>query len=401
MKKSLVKKILSIVLCLCLIVPYGAMNSSLTNIFADAKSDLEDAQNALDKAEQERKKTQQEIAALKNKSNSTEAYLEALDEQLAEVDDQLYQLGIQITKLESDIEDTKAELKKAEDESERQYEMMKLRIKFMYEHNDESYLALLLSSGSISEMLNRAEYISKISDYDRKMLEEYQKAVEYVKTVKAQLETELADLEGKKETVELTKASIEVLKDEKDKELAAFNAELARLGKLESQQLEEEARKEAFVKQMEEQVKKEEEANGGGGTAPSGPMLWPTISRRITSRYGATNNRPYPHQGVDIGAVKPGVWGDPIYAAQSGTVTVASYDQGGGYWIWIYHGNGMYTVYMHCSKFYVKVGDKVNKGDTIALMGSTGNSTGAHLHFAVRINGSYVNPGPYLGVKVD
>ena len=125
--------------------------------------------------------------------------------------------------------------------------------------------------------------------------------------------------------------------------------------------------------------------------------MWPTVSRRITSDYGDTEDRSSGHKGIDIGATTPGVSGDAIYAAASGTVTLATYSSSAGNWIWIYHGNGLYTVYMHCSALLVSVGDTVSQGQTIARMGSTGNSTGAHLHFGVRLNGSYVNPWNYFG----
>jgi murein DD-endopeptidase MepM/ murein hydrolase activator NlpD len=124
--------------------------------------------------------------------------------------------------------------------------------------------------------------------------------------------------------------------------------------------------------------------------------MWPTTSTRITSDYGDTSDRSSAHKGVDIGAVKIGVWGDPIYAADSGQVTIATFSATAGNWIWIYHGNGLYTVYMHCSSLKVSVGDTVTKGQVIATMGSTGNSSGAHLHFGVRLNGAYVNPWNYV-----
>ena len=125
-------------------------------------------------------------------------------------------------------------------------------------------------------------------------------------------------------------------------------------------------------------------------------FIWPTISKRITSNFGDTENRTSPHRGLDIGAVKPGVSGDPIYAAASGTVTIATYSDSAGNYITINHGNGMSTVYMHCTVLKVSVGQQVTQGQTIGLMGTTGNSTGVHLHFAVIKGGQYVNPRLYL-----
>lgn len=406
MKKTLILRLISLVLLLCLVVSYGAeLGGATIQALGDTKTDLENEKNKAEKTNEELEKTKKDIENLKNKAANSQQYMAELDKKIADVDGKLYELGKQIAQQQADIETTKEELAAAEAECASQWEMMKLRIKFMYEHNEEGYIALMLSSESLGEMLNRAEYISKISAYDRKMLTEYQKTVEHVAQVKSQLEAELAKLEEDKTSHEVTKTSLEVIQKEKEKEYEEYQAQLASLGKLEANLKAEKERQEKLIREMEEKIR-QEEANKGNGNGPAiseGSMLWPTVSRRITSRYGyrkdpATGVAKM-HNGVDIGAVKPGVWGDPIYAAESGTVTIASYDAVGGNWVWIYHGNGMYTVYMHCSKQLVKVGDKVKKGDTIALMGSTGYSTGAHLHFAVRLNGAYVNPEPYIGIK--
>ena len=118
------------------------------------------------------------------------------------------------------------------------------------------------------------------------------------------------------------------------------------------------------------------------------------VSGRISSRYGANESiRNHTHKGLDIAASN----GTPIVAAADGVVTYASYNSGGyGNLVKISHGNGVETYYGHCSKLYVKVGQTVQAGDSIAAVGSTGNSTGNHLHFEIRLNGTQVNPQNYL-----
>ena len=138
-------------------------------------------------------------------------------------------------------------------------------------------------------------------------------------------------------------------------------------------------------------------SNGGNSSTPSSSgFIWPTVSKRITSPFGDTEDRSSPHKGLDIGAVSVGVAGDPIYAPASGTVIIAKYSATAGNYITIDHGNGFSTVYMHCSALKVSVGDTVTQGQTIGLMGTTGNSNGVHLHFAMIKNGTYVNPQSYL-----
>jgi murein DD-endopeptidase MepM/ murein hydrolase activator NlpD len=133
-----------------------------------------------------------------------------------------------------------------------------------------------------------------------------------------------------------------------------------------------------------------------GTTVSNSGFIWPTTSKRITSPFGDTEDRSSPHKGMDIGAVKAGVSGDPIYAAASGTVLIAKFSSSAGNYITIDHGNGLSTVYMHCSTLYVSAGQTVTQGQTIALMGATGSAQGVHLHFAVIKGGQYVNPSNYL-----
>lgn len=406
MKKSIRIRLLSAFLCLIMLVPYAVMfTSSAVQVYGDTASELESAKDKKEDINQQIKDTEKKLEELKKQTDDLGKYLAKLDEQMAELDFQLYNMNIQIEDLTKQIGQAEADLAVAEEDADYQYEMMKLRIKFMYEHNEEGYLALMLSAESIGDMLNKAEYISKISSYDRNMLEEYKNTITYIAEAKAKLEADYVVLENNKHELEVNKAALETMQKEKEVELANYNKQIAQQNDIQDHLHADLSHLEDQIVAMEEKIKREEEEakkNQNASTQPlpsTGVFLWPTISRRITSRYGATANRPYPHQGVDIGAVKPGVWGDPIYAADGGVVTLAAYDSGAGNWIWIHHGNGLYTVYMHCSKFLVSVGDVVKKGDTIALMGSTGNSTGAHLHFAVRVDGQYVNPEPYIGIK--
>lgn len=145
------------------------------------------------------------------------------------------------------------------------------------------------------------------------------------------------------------------------------------------------------------------EANGGSASKPEEPSAitfqWPIpASSRITSPFG-NRKAPLPgmsdfHKGVDVGAKT----GTKIYAAAAGTVVISQYNYSAGNYIMISHGDGIYTVYMHCSKLLVEVGDKVEQGDNIGLVGSTGYSTAPHLHFGVRVNGEYKDPLNYVSV---
>ncbi len=408
MKRTIFKRMLALLLCVTVLVPMmvlptnNRIGGGLQIAYGVTNEEIQAEKDKQAAIEAAKKKAQQEIKDLESKKANTEAYMKTLDEKLSNLDLEIYNLGIDIKNKETKIEETKVELAEAEKIKEHQYEMMKLRIKFMYENNEQTYLAMFLESQSLADMLNKVEYISKLSEYDRNMLEEFKATIAKVASVQAQLEAELKDLNNTLVASEAKREAHNVIRAEKEKELAAYNTQLAQLEEKETglEQLSKETL--ALIAKMEEEMRKQEAENNkndsGTITNPyESGFIWPTISKRITSRYGWRKSGF--HSGVDIGASRAGVWGDPIYAAQSGKVTLAAWDNGAGNWIWIYHGNGMYTVYMHMSKFLVGVGDEVKQGQTIGLMGSTGNSTGAHLHFSVRINGQYVNPEPYIGIK--
>lgn len=341
----------------------------------------------------------------KASAQDTKEYMAILDAQMSELNGSLYELQIKMEDLNTQIDETTQNLEAAQEDAASQYEMMKLRIKFMYEHNEESYLALILTSESMGEMLNRAEYVTKISSYDRDMLTKYEETIKYIAEAKQQLEDDYTELADTQSQLESQRDELAQMQAEKESELANYNSLIAS-SKAQETELSSDisgltSEIERIERELEEQNRNNNNNNGGnsGGSTdiPStGVFLWPTDSRRITSDYGDTDGRNNPHIGIDIGATKPGVWGDPIYAADGGRVVRAEYNWSAGNWLWIDHGNGLYSIYMHCSKFLVPVGQTVNRGDTIALMGSTGESTGAHLHFSVRYGGTYVNPWGYL-----
>ncbi|MBQ5916060.1 MAG: M23 family metallopeptidase, partial [Lachnospiraceae bacterium] len=157
---------------------------------------------------------------------------------------------------------------------------------------------------------------------------------------------------------------------------------------------------EAEIKRQEEAAKKKAEASGQTYKTQSiGDIkfIWPCPSSgRITSKFGArtspTKGASSNHQGIDIGAPT----GNNIVAAAGGTVVVSTYSYSAGNYVMLNHGGGVYTVYMHASKLLCKVGDTVKQGQVIAKVGSTGYSTGPHLHFGIRVNGTYVNPSKYV-----
>lgn len=393
MRRLYMCKIPAVLLCFVLMISSNVLVlNGVTEVFGITQDEINSAKSDAEKIQKQLENVRSQISDLKAQANTTKEYINKFDGAISTLDTQLYALSDNITQIEDNIESTQASLEAAKEDVDNQYEMMKLRIQFMYEHNTESYLAMMLQSESVGDLLNKAEYISKISAYDRDMMIRYQETVAYVEQTKQDLEDEYALLQDQKTELDNQKAEYQQLAAQREAEMTKLTSQLGQASSLEKQLTTDLSQLEDQVKKMEEQMK----AQGNPKVTGTGKFQWPTPSTRITSNYGDKEDRNKPHQGIDIGAQKIGVWGDPIYAADSGQVTIATFSSSAGNWIWIYHGDGLYTVYMHCSALMVNVGDTVTKGQQIATMGSTGNSTGAHLHFGVRLNGNYVNPWNYV-----
>ena len=320
---------------------------------------------------------------------------------MGELSASLDDINTQIEQLEAEIEETEAQLEQAEIDKESQYQAMKLRIQFMYEHNDYTYIEVLLTSQSMADMLNKFEYINKISEYDRQMLEEYQSTINMISSSKVKLEEDRENLTENQESLQAQLDALEVVQNEKTSQLNALKKNTSDQEAYKKQLEADEKKLESEIASITAKIKAEEES----GVTPTnrydgGKFKWPTTSTRITSPYGDTSDRTSPHKGVDIGAVKAGVSGDPVYAAYDGKVVIAhrqsEYYSTAGNYVMIYHGNGLYTRYLHLDSLSVSVGQQVTKGQKLGVMGNTGNSFGAHLHFDVMLNGSYVNPMTYF-----
>ena len=402
MKFTMIRRITALVLILVLAagISIQASSASTEKVTEDAAStkSLQEAQDEKAQLEKALKEAQSTIEDLRDSKGDIESKVTELNQQLIDISARITDLENQLTAKSEDIQETKDELAGAKEREAQQYADMKVRIQFMYENWQTSYLEALLSSRNISEFLNSADYIAQIQSYDRQKLTEYQDTVESIVNLEAQLEQEYTDLEALKSTVESNKATVAAMMRQKESELADISGDI------------EDAQSDADYYAAEIQAQEEliaaikraeaEKAAAGVEEHPytGGAFRWPCpSSTRVTSDYGtrvspmsgASSN----HKGIDIGASA----GADIIAAADGTVTAASYSSAAGNYVMIDHGGGLYTVYMHASSLLVSPGQTVSAGDVIAKVGSTGISTGSHLHFGVSLNGSYVSPWSYLG----
>jgi murein DD-endopeptidase MepM/ murein hydrolase activator NlpD len=379
--------------------------------FANEIDKAKEEKNSLEKKKVE---TEQRIQALEKEKDDILKYIEKLDMELNNLANEIEALNKDIKKVNKDIKVARVELEAARIAEADQYNTMKKRIKYMYENGNTTYIDVIMQSDDLSELLNHVEYISKITEYDNHLLDEYTRLKQDVIDKEAALQKKHDDLEDLKEEVAYEKETVEKLSVDKNKELKKYeetikeNQALSKnySNKIEEREeyiekllLEEMRRKEEEERRRreEEERKNQQKEDSGSSNTVSGDLIWPVpASGRITSVFG---NRESPtagassnHKGIDIGAPS----GSSIVATMSGEVVTATYSVTAGNYIMLYHGDGLYSVYMHCSKLLVSVGDNVNQGDAIALVGSTGVSTGPHLHFAIIKDGSYVNPQNYV-----
>lgn len=386
----------------CSILAVAVPEKALVRATDSTSESIAQKKDEINQAKEERKKLQQGLSDIKNmvaslekSKSSLQSYVKELDSQLMSVEAKIQELKDLITEKEEEIEQTKKELEEAIAIEEKQYEEMKIRIKFMYEKGNQFYLDMLVGAESFGDMLNKAQYVESISAYDRQKLEEFQLNRELIEVCKAELEEEEALLQEAKAAVEQEQKNLEVLIDSKEKEITAYESDI----KTQEQAIKE---YEEYIREQDETIaaleKALKEMEGTSNISYDGGMFkWPAPSyTRISSDYGW---RIHPtlgvnkfHNGVDMAA--PG--GSPILAAYDGTVAAAGYSSTMGNYIYLNHGSGLVTIYMHASALYVSAGQTVSKGDKIAAVGTTGRSTGNHLHFGVRLNGEYVSPWNYL-----
>jgi len=336
--------------------------------------------------------TRKEGQKLKDKKEKAEKEKKELAAKLEKLIEEMEELKEKITKKEEELFSKEEELVDARNDENDQYESMKKRIKFMYENGSAQLIEILLESENIGDFLNKAEYISTISGYDRDMLKQFQKVTQEVLEQEEFIRKEYNELEDMQDQLMENQQDIENLIQTKGTEISdlkdAIKANEKKLKKLQ------EAAEEALRKQQESSDNPG--SAGGSVVTGNGYFTHPCPGyTRISSEFG-WREQPLPgastnHKGIDYAAPT----GTPIYAAAAGTVTTAAYSGKAGKLIVINHGDGKVTKYMHCNAMYVSAGQKVTKGQHIAAVGTTGNSTGPHLHFQLEINGVPKNPANY------
>lgn len=352
--------------------------------------------------ERKAEQLQKDLEDIQASRDDTMVYIEKLDKKTGELEEELVVLKGQIKEAKASVEKLQSELSQAEAERQKQYTTMKMRIKYMYENGNQEYMEILFGATSITDLLNRSEYIEKIADYDQRIFERYQKIAREVQEKQQKRQQKLQELEDLEAQTQKEKETVKELRQSKKKKLEQFDQQMEesqeQMDEYTRQAVAAENEVEKLLQKKQDEIDREMAAGSGNSGEGTKGLSWPLRggAGRISSGFGprtspaagASSN----HKGLDLAIAS----GTPILAAGSGRVVTATYSSSAGNYVMISHGDRLYTVYMHCSRLAVKVGDSVSKGQVIAYVGSTGISTGAHLHFGVSKNGNYVNPLNYV-----
>ena len=392
MMKKRTTRLISCIIAGILVIALLASMLATGITFAGAAEDADELQDKLSSLEDEKAAVKERIAELTKQASDVEATRAALQSEIDLTKEEIATVEAYIERLQDQIDVKTTELAAAEEALEQKEEEFALTVRTTYEQGDTSYLEVLLNSTSFADLLSRMEIITAIMDDNKKIVAEYTAAKE--------------DIEQKKQELEETQAAQKEYQENlgyKVDELAASEAEQAALAEsIQAYKAESEAEYDRIASEMQDvsnQIAALSAQAAANGSVPmgDGTLIWPTPS--CTTNSSAYGWRIHPiygtrkfHAGEDI----PAGYGAEILAAASGTVITAGWVSGYGNYTVIDHGGGMMTAYGHQSSIAVSVGQTVTQGQVIGYVGSTGNSTGPHLHFEVYINGSTVDPKSFF-----
>ena len=452
------KKILCILLCFTMVFASVVMAVPAIKASAATKSELEDKIDEIDdKIASNKKKLESlknkanaqkeyldtledQIETVEQKGINLQTQISSIDKEISDLNKKLKQLGSEIVIIEEDIEKTQKSIKKTQTNIEESSEQLAQRLRAAYMAGDESTLKILLGSDSLASFLTRLEMMKRQSESDKKTIEDFKAKVTKLKKEKIKLEEDKASLDSKKTELDLKKdekvekknvltekqkSYKKTMKDleSKYKEIEVYISELDKSSNAYK----------TYIKELEAEKKKADEeinkileeyyatsvqqsttlaggnanpsttkpaGNSGGGYNTSASWAWPLggASCYISSHYGyrsASISGWAFHGGTDI--TGGGISGKPVYATRGGRVISAvTSNSGYGIYVLIDHGDGYSSLYAHMSARYVSAGDSVSKGQMIGRVGSTGNSTGPHLHFEIRYYGEKKDPMNYV-----
>lgn len=386
-KQNRRRRTVQIIAILLVALMVGSVLLSALPVFGITKSEVDALKNKVAAATAKKNDLKKQVSSLNANLNELskqitllDGQIEAQEEEIAAQEELLTQLGVL-------IDEKTIELAASEEEQAQQYARMKERVRYMAEHDNTSYLSILLASDSFSDFLNRWEIVKQINLRDEQLFEDLKAIRDKVSVEKTELETAQQEAQDTKTQMDANMADLE----------AQRKAKIDKQTQIQQQKNETNAAYAAMIEQEEdlmEQYKKAAAKLAAQSTYVGGKFMWPlpAANNVVTCKYGYRTHpvtKKYKlHTGIDLRCST----GTNVYAANGGTVTTSGYSSAWGNYIIINHGGGYTTLYAHLSSRKVAKGATVKQGTVIGKSGNTGYSTGPHLHFEINRNGSSYDP---------
>ena len=421
---SVLAAILALVMVLGLVAGFiptqasAASSSEIKKQIDALKEDKAAIQEEINKLKGQIKENQNDMQAMVDKKDLIDQEISLRYDEIANINEQISACSLLIADKQEEVIEAERRFSELSDKN-------KERIRAMEEGGEINYWSVLFQANSFSDLLDRLNMVQEIAAADQRRLKELDAAAKAVKEAKAALEEEKAALVVTKEELDAAQAELEAKRVEADevlKKLVATGRDYEELME-ESEDKQSQLLKDIANKESEYKKQKYKEwlatsvppttkpkppsskpSSSGGNSSNTGstttngitwkkPISYTMVSSPFGYRYHPISGKYKMHYGIDLAAPT----GRPIYATRGGTVSYTGYEKGGaGNWVQINHGDGYKSVYMHMTKYVVKTGQNVAQGQLIGYCGSTGGSTGPHLHFGISYNGTYVNPANYM-----
>ena len=407
--------LLSLVSTALIVMVHAARSAEIKSKLADLRAKQAEIQKQSDELEKSIAENKDQTKTLVSQKAEIDQEMEMSRQKIENLNEQIQQLNLLIAEKQTELEASVAK----EEALQKQY---KARLRSMEETGSVSYWSILFRASSFSDLLDRVDMIREIAESDQLMLKQLSAATQAVETERADLEQQKLDLQQTEDDLAVEQAELETKRAKADTLITQMQVEYASLS-------DEFLAAEADEAAVREQIKKAEtdyfnalakeqaaaaaaaaaankpssgsnsSSSSSSGGASSGGFAFPlAYSTGVTCAYGPrvhpiNGNKSF-HYGVDLAAGM----NTEIYATKSGTVTGATYGEANGYYVTINHGDGYSSIYAHMTNYVVSVGDSVKQGQLIGYVGTTGWSTGPHLHFEILYNGSNVNPMNYISL---
>ncbi len=394
--KRKIRAVLALVLTLALVLPLAGPAAVLP-ASAVTQAEIDALKNDASDLADQKKEIQAQLNEVKEDKDAALEQKQLLEEQIEVIRLEISNINTQIATYEDLIDQKSQELAQSEAQEQEQYELFCSRVRAMEEEGETSYWAILFGSSDFSELLDNYMMIEEIIEYDNSVMEALARLQEQVEQEKAELEEAKAAQEEAKAKQQAAQAELQTQEDAVDQVIAQISSQESQLKAMEAELNRAATALDSQIKDLERQMS----AQINNVPSESG-FLWPLAANInvLSSLYGSRpdpfTGRPDNHTGIDIPASR----GTPIYASKSGVVITSVYGTGSawsyGNYVVVSHSDGTSTLYAHMSSRAVSQGQTVNQGDVVGYVGTTGNSTGNHLHFEIRVNGSRVDPLNYF-----